>query len=316
MTDNGFKPYYTFSQHLTERFGGPVYRIALDAGFTCPNRDGIKAVGGCIYCDNRGSGAPYINTRLSITEQLLQGQKKFYKRKNIKGYLAYFQAYSNTYAPVSNLRMLYEEALTCPNILGLIIGTRPDCVSDEILELLEEYARRTYIWVEYGLQSIHDRTLEFINRAHYAEDFFNAVERSEKRGILIGAHIILGLPGESYDDMLETVKRTAQSGIDGIKIHSLYVSRYSLLADYYTEGKLALMTEDEYVSLVTDCIEYLPRNVVIMRVMGEARSGELLAPEWTLRKADILQKIREEFKRRGTVQGSRWREIEKVSLPL
>lgn len=298
--------YYTFRQHLFEKFGERVHRVPVDAGFTCPNRDGSKSTGGCIYCDVNGSGARWLQSSLSIEKQILDGITHIKKRFNAKKFIAYFQAFSNTYGSVEKLRTLYQEALSVPNVVGLSISTRPDTVPDQVLDMIQELAQNSYIWVEYGLQSIHKKSLDFMNRAHYYDEFKDSVLRTQNRSILTAAHIILGPPGESREDMIATADTIAQLPLQGIKIHHLYIPAKSSIADLYKKGKISVLDEEEYIELVVDVIEHLPPEMVIHRVMGESDSHNLIAPLWSMHKAKILQKIDNEFKRRGTRQGYRF----------
>ena len=297
------KYYYSFKDHLTERFGERVHRIPIDAGFSCPNRDGTKARGGCIYCDIRGSGAGWLKSDFSVKDQLVLGMESMRNRFRTNKFIAYFQAFSNTYGTIDRLRSLYNEALSVPNIVGLSIGTRPDCVPNPVLDMIGGIAAGNYIWIEYGLQSIHQASLDWMNRAHSYEEFTDAVYRTQGRNILIAAHIILGLPGETKEDMYATVDALSELPIDGVKIHHLYIPTESPIERLYRAGKISVFEQDEYVELVADVIERLPRKMVIHRVMGDADRKHLVAPLWALRKADILYKLECEFERRGTSQG-------------
>jgi len=298
--------YNAFSRHLKERFGCRVHRVAVDAGFTCPVRDGTKGTEGCLYCDEAGSRASYCEPDLPIADQVRQGIQKIQRRFKARKFIAYFQPYTNTYAPVEKLRSLYDEALDADErVIGLAVGTRPDCVSNEVLDLLAEYNRHTYLWVEYGLQSAHNRTLEFINRGHTVEDFIDAVQRSHERSLRICAHVIIGLPSESNDDMLDSALLLSRLKVEGIKIHSLYITRNAPIARLSNEGKIDLLSMDEYIQVVCDFLERLAPEILIHRLVGEAGRKELLAPEWTRQKTRIIQLITQELARRGTQQGSK-----------
>ncbi len=296
-------PYVSFNNYLRETFGTRVYRVPLDAGFTCPNRDGTRAFGGCTFCDDRGSGAPTIDARLSVRKQLETGMKRIQRRFKAKKFLAYFQAFSNTYAPEGILRGLYDAALEHPDVVGLCIGTRPDCVPDNILEMLAEYDRKTFVWLELGLQSAFDETLAAINRGHTAEEFFDAVRRAKARGLRVATHLIFGLPGEKRDQMMETVRRVALSGTDGIKMHQLVVYKGTPMEQDFRAGDLPLLEEDEYVNLVADALEILPPNMIVMRLVAEGTADELIAPHWSFHKERVLEKIHLELRRRGSGQG-------------
>ncbi|HEY9792206.1 MAG TPA: TIGR01212 family radical SAM protein [Candidatus Obscuribacterales bacterium] len=297
-------PYRTFSNYLKERFGERVYRVPIDAGFDCPNRDGTRAFGGCTFCDERGSGAPTINSGLRVKEQLLDGIKRIERRYGAHKFLAYFQAFSNTYAPEGVLKVLYDAGLDHPDVVGLCIGTRPDCVPDNVLDLLAQYDRRTFVWLEMGLQSAFNETLDRINRAHSAEEFFDAVKRAKARGLKVATHLIFGLPGETREQMLSTVKQVAASGIDGVKIHQLCIYKGTPMELDYKSGKLATLDEDEYVRLVADALELLPPEMIVMRLVAEGSEDEIIAPNWAFEKSRIMDKIDAEMLRRGTRQGS------------
>lgn len=298
--------YNAFSRHLREVFGCRVHRVSVDAGFTCPVRDGTKGRGGCLYCDEAGSRAGYCDPELPIPEQVRQGIEVARRRFKAQKFIVYFQPYTNTYAEVEKLRQFYDEALQSDeDIIGLAIGTRPDCVPEEVLNLLAEYNQRYYLWVEYGLQSARNETLQRINRGHSVEDFIDAVERTHRRGIRVCAHVILGLPGESPEDMLASAELLNRLGVEGVKIHSLYVSRGAPIARLYEEGKITLLSQEEYIQIVCDYLERLSPEILIHRLVGEARAGDLIAPEWSRHKTRVLQLITEELRRRGTRQGSK-----------
>lgn len=300
------KPYYDLNTYLRNIFGCRVQKISLDAGLTCPNRDGHISRGGCIYCNSRGSGTGASLEGLSITEQILKGKEFLRTRYKAQKFIAYFQSFSNTYGPYEKLKGLYDEACAIDDIVGLSIGTRPDCADESILELLEGYARRYLVWIEYGLQSIHDRTLAIINRGHDVDCFVRAVEKTKKRGIKICAHVILGLPFENRDDMLATATAVGAMGIDGIKIHLLYVIKGTRMEHLYREGTYSCLEQSEYVNLVCDFLELLPPDMVIQRLTGDPHPHELVAPEWSLRKNETLSLIRKTFEGRGSWQGKRF----------
>lgn len=302
----GEKRYRSFSRYLREIFGCRVQKIPLDAGFTCPNRDG-RGFGGCIYCGPRGSGTGAYENGVPLGEQIRAGIESGKRRFGKCKFIAYFQAFTNTYAPPERLKSLYDEALRHQEVVGLSIGTRPDCAPHEVLELLEEYARRCHFWVEYGLQSAHDYTLELINRGHDIAQFVDAVERTKGRGINICAHIILGLPGETKEEMMATADLVASLELEGIKIHSLYVLKGTKLAEIYQRGEFRLLELEEYVSLVCDFLERLPPDMVIQRLTGEAPRDLLVAPRWSREKMAVLGKIDTELEQRGSYQGIEWR---------
>lgn len=295
--------YFRLRNYYTMVYGQRVHRIALDAGFTCPNRDGSKGQGGCTYCDSSGSGAAYIERELRIDQQLAAGKKYAARRYNVTKFLAYFQAFSNTYAPISELERIYNEALNVPDIVGLVIGTRPDTLSRKVLALLQNLSQQVPVWLELGLESSHDCTLNQLNRRHTAQDFFDTVELAHDYSLPVCAHIILGLPGETQEMMHETVDRLVSASIHGIKFHHLYIAANSPIHQIYLNGKIEVFSLDVYVSLIVDILERLPAHIVIYRVMGEKHYQHLIAPQWTLQKQRVLQHIDREFKKRSTYQG-------------
>ncbi|CAB5135248.1 [4Fe-4S]-AdoMet protein YhcC/YtqA [Olavius algarvensis associated proteobacterium Delta 3] len=297
--------YTDLNSYLRRMFGCRVQKISVDAGLTCPNRDGTLSLNGCIYCNSRGSGTGAHRRGMSIADQVRQGKERLSKRYNAKKFIAYFQSFSNTYAPVPVLQSLYDEALAVEDVVGLSIGTRPDCTDEPILDLLTEYAARHLVWIEYGLQSAHDATLIRIHRGHDTACFRQAVERTRGRGISICAHVILGLPGETRGDMLDTARFITDLGLDGIKIHLLYVVRGTPLENLYGRGRYRCLEQEEYVDLVCDFLERLPERVVIQRLTGDPHPAELVAPEWALKKTENLRRIRERLVERDTWQGKR-----------
>lgn len=298
-------PYLDLNTHLRSRFGTRVQKISLDAGLTCPNRDGRVGAGGCLYCNPRGSGTGAAARGLSLSAQIQAGISRLQQRYGASRFIAYFQSFSNTYAPVAQLRGLYDEALAFPEVVGLSLGTRPDCLEDEVLELLAEYSRERLLWLELGLQSAHDQTLKALNRGHDVACFTRAVVRAASRGLEVVAHVILGLPGEGPKEMAATAAYLARLPLQGVKIHLLYVVKGSDLAGLFQEGAYTCLTEEQYVRLVVDFVELLPPMFVIHRLTGDPHRQELLAPGWCLDKARVLGRIREEFARRGSRQGSR-----------
>ena len=300
------KRYYDFKSFLVNRFGCRVYKLQIDAGFTCPNRDGKLAVGGCAYCDGRGSILRQQGPLPSVTEQIRSGKGLYRNLRSAAKFIAYFQTFTNTYGPVGKLKALYEEALTQEDVIGLSIGTRPDCIDDEILRLLEDYAKRSHIWIEYGLQSIHDRTLQRMNRGHDAATFFDAVKKTVGRGLFICTHIIVGLPGEKREQILETARTIATLPIDGIKIHSLLALRGTEVGRLYQEGKIALLSQEDYVATVCDILEILPPSMVVQRLMAEGYRDICLGPDWASNKLKVLNTIDRELEKRDTWQGARW----------
>ena len=306
--------YNDFNSFLRRTFGCRVQKISIDAGFTCPNRDGSIGWNGCIYCDGRGSGAPSIERRLPVKAQVETGMQRLKERYNAQKFIAYFQAFTNTYAPVEVLKKRYDEALQFDNVVGLAIGTRPDCMPEPVIQLIESYTQRSQVWLEYGLQSIHEHTLALINRGHTYANFVDAVRRTKGRDILICGHVIIGLPGESKAEVMETAKAVASLELDAIKIHSLYVVEGTPLAKLYRQGKGTplwyTLDLDEYVERVCNFLEYLPPQMIIQRLVGEGSRDTLVAPLWTLEKRAVLEAIDRELERRDSYQGKRYVERE------
>ena len=292
-----------FNAELRRLFGCRVQRVTLDAGFTCPNRDGSAGSDGCIYCGGAGAGAPGIPRGASLTEQLRVGKEFTARRYKATRFLAYFQAFSNTYAPVAQLKAVYDEVLADPEVVGLIIGTRPDCLPPDVIDLLADYHRHTWLWVELGLQSSSDAVLQRINRGHDVACFVRAATALKARGVRVCAHVILGLPGESRDEMLATPALLNRLGIDAVKIHHLHVLTGTRLEDQYRAGQLALLERDDYLGLVCDFLERLDPRIFVQRLVGDG-SKNLIAPRWGTHKSTLLAAITTELSRRNTRQGS------------
>lgn len=283
----------TANQYFKERFGGKVYRIALDGGFTCPIRDGSIDTRGCIFCSGYGSGEFAANRELTVTEQIELG-KELVKDKMPDGegrYIAYFQAFTGTYAPVEKLRSLYEEAIAHPDIVAVAIATRPDCLPDEVIDLIASLNEVKPIWVELGLQTIQEKTAQYIRRGYPLLVYEDAVKRLSQRDIEIVTHIILGLPGETRQDMLQTAEYLGKSPIAGIKIQLLHVLAGTDLADEYAQGKFNCLTMEEYTDLVRDCIRLLPERIVIHRMTGDGARRDLIAPLWSTDKKRVLNML-------------------------
>jgi uncharacterized protein len=298
------KPYNDYNSYLKQKFGEKVYRIGLDAGFSCPNRDGAKGTGGCIYCDESGSRSPYSKKGLSVAEQLEERIEYLKSAKSAKKFIAYFQAFSNTYAPPNRLKETYDEVLLFKDIVGISIGTRPDAIDTEKLELISSYMDRYEVWIEYGLQSAHDNTLKYLNRGHTYAEFVSAVEQTKTFNIPICAHVILGLPGEARNNMIETARRLGDLGIKGVKIHLFHVLKGTALENLYREGKVKLLSQDEYAELACDFLENLPKSVIIQRLTGQGTTKNHVAPAWAFDKLGTIRKIEEAFAKRKTCQGS------------
>jgi hypothetical protein len=320
-------PYFAASYWLRQRFGRRVQKVSVDAGFTCPNVDGTVAFGGCTFCDNRSFSPSRRLPRAGIRRQIDQSIARMRLRyRNCRDFLAYFQPATNTYAPTERLRIVYQEALAHPQIVGLVIGTRPDCVPNDVLDLLEDLAKRglahfaqsaeqnvpvpfprttgTYVSLEFGMQTIHDRSLDWMNRGHHHDATIDAVERSRGRGFEIAAHVILGLPGESHEDMMQTAHEVGRLGLDAVKIHNLYCVKNTPLADQVARGEVKLIERAEYVRTVVDFIELLPPTTIVDRISGDAPPDYFIGPTWCLDKPAVKKAVLAEFARRGTWQGA------------
>lgn len=303
------KRYNTFSDELKHVFGCKVQRISIDAGFSCPNRDGTLDTQGCIFCGGQGSGSFGIRRDLQIAAQLEDGKDVMRRKYRAQKFIAYFQAFSNTYAPLDQLRSLYDEALDVPDVVGIIAATRPDCLPDDVLDYLAELSMQTYFWLELGLQSTSDQSLALINRRHDYACTVSAVERAKARNLRVCAHVILGLPGESRRDMRSTIEELNRLGVDGVKLHLLHVMKGTTLAEMYGRGEIELLDRDSYAGLVCDLLERLDPAILIHRLTGDGGHDNLLAPLWSLKKFEVLNLIDAELERRGTRQGSRFQAL-------
>jgi len=282
-----------------------VQKISVDAGLSCPNRDGVLSKRGCIYCNSRGSGSGAFARGLSITEQIENGRIGMIKKYKAKKFLAYFQSYSNTYTTCVRMKEIYDEALACEGMVGMAIGTRPDCVDEEKIGLIQSYAEKYLVWLEYGLQSVHDNTLALINRGHDFKAFAKAVEMTRGRGINICAHIILGLPGEDRSMMMESARTLAEMGINGVKIHLLYVIKKTALDRLWQKGEYTCMAQQEYVEMVCDFLERLPKSIIIQRITGDPHGDELRAPAWAGRYRETFNMIQHTLEKRDSFQGKK-----------
>ncbi|HND54819.1 MAG TPA: TIGR01212 family radical SAM protein [Pirellulaceae bacterium] len=298
--------YYSYRYFLKRKFGVRVQKVSVDAGFTCPNVDGTVALGGCTFCDNRSFSPSRRLPRQDILDQIEEGIRRLKRRYDCDHFTAYFQPATNTYAPVEKLRRLYERALSHPKVVSLAIGTRPDCVPPDVLDLLAELAGRTYLSVEYGMQTMHDRSLDWMNRGHHHDAMIDAMERSRGRGFEICGHLMLGLPGETPDDMLATAREAARLGFDSVKLHNLYVVQDTPLADQVASGAVRLMERDEYVSVLVDFLELLPPTMIVDRISGDAPPDFFVGPAWCVDKPALKLAIQAELERRDTWQGKRW----------
>ena len=297
------KRYYDFKSFLVNTFGCRVHKLQIDAGFTCPNRDGKIATGGCIYCDGRGSRLKQEGPLPTVSEQIVKAKELFRRLRGAEKFIAYFQTFTNTYAPYGKLKELYDEALRQEDIIGLAVGTRPDCISDDVIELFSEYARDYHVWLEYGLQSAHEKTLKFINRGHDLQTFIDAVKKTAGQNIYICTHIIVGLPGETHDEILETARLVASLPIQGIKIHLLLALEGTALGTLYKAGKIEMIGMEDYVNTVCDILEVLPPEMVIQRLTADGYRDIYLAPEWGISKLMVINAIDRELERRDSHQG-------------
>ncbi len=297
------KRYNTFSAYLKQKFGVKVYKITIDAGFSCPNRDGTISSGGCIFCDGSGSFSQAHSNLLSVEQQVETGIKTLSERFGAEKFMSYFQAYSNTYKPVKELEKIYDSSLKNEKIIGISIGTRPDCVDDDKLKLISSYNQNYETWIEYGLQSIHDKTLSRINRGHDYNCFLKAYERSKEFGLNVCVHVILGL-WETHDEIMQTAQELARLKVDGVKIHMLCAIKNTPLSKMYERGEIDFMSEEDYVKTVCDFLEYLPETTTIHRMAGNGLKKDLIAPRWLGKKFDTLNKIDRELELRGSYQGN------------
>ncbi len=320
--------YHKLNHYYRKQFGTRTWKLTLDAGCGCPNRDGTLATLGCIFCDpqsfspsRRGGKGDRSNFperpkgcfaetgpapfSAPIAQQVEDGIRQLTRRCGARRFIAYFQPGTNTYGPIDRLRSAYCEAIAHPDVVGLAVGTRPDCVAEPILDLLAELAGQTWVVVEYGLQTVHDRTLDRINRGHHYDAFLDAYRRTRRRQLDVGVHVILGLPGESRDDMLATARELAKLEIHSIKLHNLYAVRKTALAEQVAAAQVRLPELQDYVAWAVDFLEQIPASVVIDRICGDAQPEYLVGPSWCLNKPAVQSAIEAEFRRRGSVQGSR-----------
>ncbi|MBC8350695.1 MAG: TIGR01212 family radical SAM protein [Planctomycetes bacterium] len=295
--------YYSYNFHLRQKYGYRVQRVSIDAGFTCPNVDGTITTGGCNFCDNRSFSPSRRVRRENILDQIDAGISRLKRRYNCDHFTAYFQPATNTYAPVERLRPVYEAALSHPKVVGMAIGTRSDCVPDNVLDLLEEIGGRTYLTVEYGMQTMHDRTLDWMNRGHHHDSFLDAVQRSKNRGFEICAHVIFGFPGETHEDMLATIRELSRIGVDSVKLHNLYAVKRTPLAELVESGEVELIARDDYIRVLVDALEMLPASTIVERISGDAPPDYFVGPPWCLDKPAVRKALDDELERRDSCQG-------------
>ena len=297
------KRYNTLNEELKREFGEKVMKLSLDGGFSCPNRDGAVGTKGCIFCGEEGSGEFAGSRFVSIKEQVEEQKKLLSKKWDTDKYIIYFQNFTNTYGPIEKLKKLYYEAINIEGVVGLAIATRPDCLSEGVVELLSRLNEKTYLWVELGLQTIYEKSARFIRRGYPLSIYDEAIEKLKSRNIKVVTHIILGIPGESKEEMLSTVRYVANTNTWGVKLHSLYIQRGTDLYEYYINNPFTIMSREEYVSLVVDALELLPKDMVIHRVTGDGKKELLHEPKWSQDKLRVLTMIDKELKVRNSHQG-------------
>jgi len=306
----GGRRYNSVNRILKQTFNARVYKVGIRADFTCPNRDGTVAVGGCIYCNNASHTPLNYRARTSVREQMAQGMEALAKRHRAERFIAYFQSYSNTYGSTVKLEKLYREALDLPGVVGLSVSTRPDCVPDDVLDLLRDLGRDTYLWLELGLESMHDKTLQWVNRGHNVAHFLDAVARAKARDLRVCAHVIVGFPTESREEMLETAGFLNRLGVDGVKLHNLHVIKDTVLERLYRRGDFSLLGRLETVALLVDFIERLSPAVVVHRLTGETYRALTVAPAWSPNKMGMHTEILRALETRDTWQGRLYRQSE------
>ena len=302
----GDKPYHSLDYELKRQFGQKIYKVSLDGGMSCPNRDGTVGTGGCTFCSQGGSGEFAVGRTgyPDVWEQIEQAKTRVHRKISGEGkYIAYFQSYTNTYAPVDYLRTLFERAITHPDIVALSVGTRPDCLGDEVVALLKELNRQKPVWVELGLQTIHEKTAERIHRGYRLEVFEDAYRRLKEAGLTVVVHVILGLPGETKEEMLETVDYLGKIPVDGIKLQLLHILKGSQMATEYEKNPFSLMELEEYLDLILTCVARLPQSVVIHRLSGDGAKALLIGPAWSANKKLVLNRMMQKFRDNGIFQG-------------
>lgn len=297
------KRYNILNNELKKVFGTKVMKLSLDGGFTCPNRDGTLGSRGCIFCSEEGSGEFAGSRYIPLKEQVEQQKKLLSNKWKSEKYIVYFQNFTNTYSSVERLNRLYNEALEIEGVVGLAIATRPDCLGEDVLDLLQELNQKTFLWVELGLQSIHERSAKFIRRGYPLSIYDETIEHLKSRNIKTVTHLIIGLPNEKRDDIIESVKYVAKTNTWGIKLHSLYIQEGTDLYDYYLKNPFPMLSKDEYVRLIADCLELLPPNMVIHRLTGDGKKDLLYEPKWSIDKLKVLTSIDKELKTRNSFQG-------------
>ncbi len=305
---NTNKRYYTYDFYLKNKFGCKVFKVPLDAGFTCPNRDGTIGIGGCIFCNSQGSGEFSGDSLDGLETQFEKMKNVLHKKWPVAKYIAYFQAFTNTYAPLEILRKSFETFINVDNVVGISIATRPDCLPENILDYLENLSKKTELWVELGLQTINDKTAKLINRGYDYNVFLNAVKELRKRNINITVHIINGLPYETKKDMIDTIKSLSKLDIQGVKIHSLNILKNTELARLYLSTNFYIMSFEEYIDLLVEQLEHLRENIVVQRISGDAIPSELIEPKWSINKRNIANSLDKKMSMLDTYQGIKYHE--------
>ena len=305
MQFNNNKRYNDFSSFIKKRFSGRVQKISLDTGFTCPNRDGTKGVGGCTYCNNNTFNPDYCKPDKPITQQLDEGISIFFTKYKTQRYLAYFQAYTNTYADIELVKQLYKEAIAHPKVVGLVIGTRPDCINEELIDFLSDLSKDYFISLEFGVESTLDRTLKDVNRCHTYQETVEAYELAKNKGLHLGAHMIIGLPGESKYNILNHAVELSKLPINTLKLHHLQVVKHTMMAIQYKENPehFSFYTADEYVDLITDFVALLRPDIIIERFISQSPHHLLIAPKWNLKNFEIVAKIDKKLTEKNLWQG-------------
>lgn len=296
------EPYYSFNSYLREKFGERVHRISVDAGFNCPNLDGTLSEDGCLYCDNKAF-SNFAGRNIDLPEQIESSIRYFTKRDNIKKFILYFQSFTNTYADIKTLKEKYDLVRKYPEIVGICISTRPDCIDKEKIKLISSYRKDYLVWVEYGLQTTDNNILSALNRQHTYEDFLTAISLTRKYKINTGVHLVLGL-AQAFKSTDSDVEKIASLDIQGIKFHALHVLKDTALKGLYENGRVTLLSEEEYIRAVCDFLEKIPKSIVVLRLVSNAKPEHLVAPLWINKKNEMITRIKEEFSRRGTCQGS------------
>lgn len=311
MPESTHPLYYDFASFLAKHFEGKVQKISIHAGFTCPNRDGTKGTGGCSYCNNQTFNPEYCDPKFGIRKQLEDGIRFFSRKYPTMHYLAYFQAYTNTYGEIEQLKAMYEEALSVEGIVGLVIGTRPDCISPTLLDYIEQLSHKTFVMVEYGIESANDLTLQRINRGHDFTTAIEAILKTNERGILVGGHLILGLPGEDHDELMRQADAIASLPLDMIKLHQLQLIKGTRMAREYEQYPelFHLYTVNEYIDLAIDYIEHLPSTMVVERFISQSPRSLLIAPDWGIKNYQFVEHLKHRMQERDTWQGRLYKKV-------